>query len=399
MPNPISKQALIEKLKAFAEKNGRAPTQAEFGHHTPVRRHFGNYSAFILSQGLTPIGYVEGNLSKEQLKEKLKAFIETHNRTPKRTEFRYLGSVKREYGTFLAFIKAAGYSSVHIRSQSTLSARNRMAALLGESISKELLIEELWAFVNEHGRTPACEELGYGYQPANKYFGSYKAFIRGQGLTPAKNGRKPISKEALVDKLKTFVFIHDHAPKISEFGYPERIKELYGTFDAFIRENGYEPTPNKSREKPSLIGERFGRLVVVSKGPRGQYNQTSWNCLCDCGNTKNNVSRSCLISGTVKSCGCLQKELLHLKKYQVDNTFLAGLSDKPTRMNKTGVRGVTIKKGAIKNKYQANIGIKGKTIYLGSFDTLEEAAAARKAAEEKYFAPILEKYNDRLKKD
>lgn len=37
--------------------------------------------------------------------------------------------------------------------------------------------------------------------------------------------------------------------------------------------------------------------------------------------------------------------------------------------------------------YRAYISIRRKHIHLGEFDTLEEAAAARKAGEEKYFSP------------
>ena len=37
--------------------------------------------------------------------------------------------------------------------------------------------------------------------------------------------------------------------------------------------------------------------------------------------------------------------------------------------------------------YRAYINIGKKQIHLGNFDTLEEAAAARKAVEKKYFAP------------
>lgn len=40
------------------------------------------------------------------------------------------------------------------------------------------------------------------------------------------------------------------------------------------------------------------------------------------------------------------------------------------------------------------ITIQSKCFFLRNFDNLEDAAAARKASEEKCFAPILEKYND-----
>lgn len=45
-------------------------------------------------------------------------------------------------------------------------------------------------------------------------------------------------------------------------------------------------------------------------------------------------------------------------------------------------------------KWRAVITVNNKQITLGSFNTKEEAIAARKAAEDKYFKPIIEKYNN-----
>lgn len=48
----------------------------------------------------------------------------------------------------------------------------------------------------------------------------------------------------------------------------------------------------------------------------------------------------------------------------------------------TGVTGVTFDKN--RNKYRAQIGVNRKLIYLGMFDTLEEAAEARRQADRKF---------------
>lgn len=50
--------------------------------------------------------------------------------------------------------------------------------------------------------------------------------------------------------------------------------------------------------------------------------------------------------------------------------------------NKTGVTGVRKTKYG---KWNARITVDRKEIYLGNYDTLEEAAKARKEAEKKYF--------------
>ena len=47
-------------------------------------------------------------------------------------------------------------------------------------------------------------------------------------------------------------------------------------------------------------------------------------------------------------------------------------------------------------KYTAFIVVKKGYKHLGTFDTIEEAEAARKAAEEKYYKPILKEYQDKF---
>lgn len=54
-------------------------------------------------------------------------------------------------------------------------------------------------------------------------------------------------------------------------------------------------------------------------------------------------------------------------------------------MNTSGYRGVCPSKG----KWRATIGHKGKQIYLGEYENIEDAIAARKEGEEKYFAIVL----------
>ena len=69
----------------------------------------------------------------------------------------------------------------------------------------------------------------------------------------------------------------------------------------------------KSKE---IIGNRYGRLVVLEKMDKKTYNGCYiYKCKCDCGNTKE-VSGTLLRSGNTKSCGCLAKEKAseHAKK-------------------------------------------------------------------------------------
>ncbi len=57
----------------------------------------------------------------------------------------------------------------------------------------------------------------------------------------------------------------------------------------------------KDKEKPrdDLTNRRFGKLVALS--PVKKNGRWSWNCECDCGNTKVIAARS-LLSGATRSC-------------------------------------------------------------------------------------------------
>ncbi|MDB1728771.1 AP2 domain-containing protein [Enterococcus avium] len=69
----------------------------------------------------------------------------------------------------------------------------------------------------------------------------------------------------------------------------------------------------------------------------------------------------------------------------------------PSRNNRSGITGVSYKK---RDKvWEANINFQGKRIYLGQFKNKQDAINARKAAEEKYFKPILEKYENKKEND
>ena len=63
----------------------------------------------------------------------------------------------------------------------------------------------------------------------------------------------------------------------------------------------------------NIIGDRYGRLVVVSEGSGRKRNSgridRTMICQCDCGNTSE-CRMSDLRYGTTKSCGCLAKDIL-----------------------------------------------------------------------------------------
>ena len=56
-----------------------------------------------------------------------------------------------------------------------------------------------------------------------------------------------------------------------------------------------------------VVGQRFGRLIVLGPGPGKSFTRMKWSCKCDCGNEVF-VRANHLSSGATKSCGCLRDE-------------------------------------------------------------------------------------------
>lgn len=63
-----------------------------------------------------------------------------------------------------------------------------------------------------------------------------------------------------------------------------------------------------------LTGQRFGRLLVLSKHPvKDKQGKISWLCKCDC-NKEKVIYEHNLTRGLTKSCGCIFREYLEAKK-------------------------------------------------------------------------------------
>lgn len=148
-----------------------------------------------------------------------------------------------------------------------------------------------------------------------------------------------------------------------------------------------------------ITGRKFGRLTVLKyhhSVSKGNHKTHYWETICECGNTKI-CAYDNLAKGDILSCGCLRKEVRrrHMKdEYYAESkpysTHLPKLrSPCLQRNNTTGVTGVSqVKKTG---KFIARIGYGGKVIYLGVFNTLEEAIKARDDGYEKYHLSVLEK--------
>lgn len=149
----------------------------------------------------------------------------------------------------------------------------------------------------------------------------------------------------------------------------------------------------ENRPKKDITGQRFGILTALYPTEKRDRNQSViWHCRCDCGN-EGEYSCADLQRKNYISCGCLKRiaeEQLKNRTTHVAGTTVELLRDKKVRCDSTtGVTGVTMFRG----KYKAIICFQGKRYNLGTYKTLEEAAAARKKAEECLFGEFLEFYD------
>lgn len=145
-----------------------------------------------------------------------------------------------------------------------------------------------------------------------------------------------------------------------------------------------------------ISGKVFGRLTALyPTKKRDAKGYLIWHCICKCGK-EIDISYNSLRYGNVQSCGCQKKEkeqFLHDYLTHVDGTSMNLLkSTKLPQNNTTGVKGVYL----IRGEYVAKIVFQKKQYILGSFDTLNEAAEARKKGEEIFHNTVVE-YFDKWK--
>ena len=142
-----------------------------------------------------------------------------------------------------------------------------------------------------------------------------------------------------------------------------------------------------------LTGRRFGMLEVVRLSDRqDDEGRLLWECKCDCGETVY-LRGYALLHGHYKSCRCARDNkrdagaLRHIEADTVDGTRISALKAKIHADNKSGHKGVIWLES--RGKWRAYIGVKGKQITLGYYVRIEDAIAARQAAEDKYHKPYL----------
>lgn len=150
-----------------------------------------------------------------------------------------------------------------------------------------------------------------------------------------------------------------------------------------------------SAGNPKLIvdytGRKYHELTAVERVSGG-----TWRFMCSCGQEV--VARFADVrSGNIRSCGHILSETAR-KKVEDDNVFEHYDGTTVTRLRHImaspivrGIREVQLDDGRI--VYKVRITLRRQEIYVGTYSTRAEAEKARRRAEEKYFLPIIERFD------
>lgn len=128
----------------------------------------------------------------------------------------------------------------------------------------------------------------------------------------------------------------------------------------------------------NLIGKRRGMLKVIGIAKEGGLHCI---CQCDCGNV---IKCTAAEFGWRRSCGCAGE----IEKEKHTKISIALYGKKIRSDNTSGVIGVRRANG----KWGAAITFQKKVYWLGTFDSIKDAANARKEAENHLYGDFLEWY-------
>ena len=148
------------------------------------------------------------------------------------------------------------------------------------------------------------------------------------------------------------------------------------------------------KKSPDLTGQVFGRLTVIGRsekrGTRGARTAPMWECRCECGNITYKATDTLNSESMCLECkGIIGAEIARRSAGFVNGTQITKIKNmKPTAANTSGCRGVYYDKRT--NRYRARLRFKGKIMDFGTYESFDDAVAARKAAEEEYFEAFLE---------
>lgn len=159
---------------------------------------------------------------------------------------------------------------------------------------------------------------------------------------------------------------------------------------------------DRDTEAKTHIGETFGSLKIIDYvgvktiSKDSVYGTAIVKCKCEKCGSITEIPLTRLKNGIIKECRhCGRKNLKKGREITKDaskeGTNVFAIQNRALNKNSTtGVNGVTFRQR--ENKYYAYINFKRKQYSLGLYENIEDAAAARKKAEERIYGEFLEWY-------
>lgn len=136
--------------------------------------------------------------------------------------------------------------------------------------------------------------------------------------------------------------------------------------EGLVTENGdiiFDYSKATTDISQDLSGQRFGRLLVIKKTGMKKAYSPYYECICDCGTTRDDILAVYLTSGDIKSCGCLKKER----------------NSSQVAWGSLGIKGVSVDRKS--GRFRANIFVDGEQVLFRRRKKLKEAILDRKIAE------------------
>ena len=143
------------------------------------------------------------------------------------------------------------------------------------------------------------------------------------------------------------------------------------------------------------VGKVFGSLRVEDLCIKEYKKRRIPNAICRCEKcgSETVIPLKRILDGGATACTCTREKCLAMgheaiQRARIDGTVLYSIQEdrKINKNNQTGHVGVCFVPKT--KKYRAYITLRRKQYNLGLYNTLDEAVAARKEGEEKYFQPI-----------
>ena len=149
-------------------------------------------------------------------------------------------------------------------------------------------------------------------------------------------------------------------------------------------------------KSPDLTGQVFGKLTVIGRSDkcssRGARTTPMWECRCACGAITYKATDT-LTNPDVSMCAaCAEQQ--HARIARESAGYIAGTQVSKIRNRKSASENTSGYRGVYydgkTNKYRARLVFQGKLMNFGSYEHVEDAIKARQRAEEEIFGKFLE---------